>query len=98
MKTQWKYCTLVLTCLVYMCLYVFISYFLVIAVYLLVCNLGDLHFSSDRKILHLLNSIHVFLPVPVIAGQYDGRSKPLPEYHAKITGFDERVHFYCRLL
>lgn len=24
-------------------------------------------------------------------GQYDGRSKPLPEYHAKITGFDERV-------
>uniref|UniRef100_A0A3P8W2M6 DNA-dependent protein kinase catalytic subunit n=1 Tax=Cynoglossus semilaevis TaxID=244447 RepID=A0A3P8W2M6_CYNSE len=23
--------------------------------------------------------------------QYDGRSKPLPEYHAKITGFDERV-------
>lgn len=26
-------------------------------------------------------------------GQYDGRSKPLPEYHAKITGFDERVRF-----
>lgn len=26
-----------------------------------------------------------------VAGQYDGRSKPLPEYHAKITGFDERV-------
>ncbi|XP_041817023.1 DNA-dependent protein kinase catalytic subunit isoform X2 [Chelmon rostratus] len=26
-----------------------------------------------------------------IPGQYDGRSKPLPEYHAKITGFDERV-------
>ncbi|TRY56699.1 hypothetical protein DNTS_012969 [Danionella cerebrum] len=23
--------------------------------------------------------------------QYDGKSKPLPEYHAKITGFDERV-------
>lgn len=32
---------------------------------------------------------------PFIAGQYDGRSKPLPEYHAKITGFDERVGFYC---
>ncbi|XP_077410583.1 DNA-dependent protein kinase catalytic subunit isoform X2 [Vanacampus margaritifer] len=28
-----------------------------------------------------------------IPGQYDGRSKPLPEYHAKITGFDERVKF-----
>ncbi|XP_029313652.1 DNA-dependent protein kinase catalytic subunit [Cottoperca gobio] len=26
-----------------------------------------------------------------IPGQYDGSSKPLPEYHAKITGFDERV-------
>ncbi|XP_044195297.1 DNA-dependent protein kinase catalytic subunit [Thunnus albacares] len=26
-----------------------------------------------------------------IPGQYDGRCKPLPEYHAKITGFDERV-------
>ncbi|XP_077480903.1 DNA-dependent protein kinase catalytic subunit [Stigmatopora argus] len=26
-----------------------------------------------------------------IPGQYDGRSKPLPEYHAKISGFDERV-------
>uniref|UniRef100_A0A3Q1J9C8 DNA-dependent protein kinase catalytic subunit n=1 Tax=Anabas testudineus TaxID=64144 RepID=A0A3Q1J9C8_ANATE len=26
-----------------------------------------------------------------IPGQYDGRSKPLPEYHTKITGFDERV-------
>ncbi|XP_056155309.1 DNA-dependent protein kinase catalytic subunit [Lampris incognitus] len=26
-----------------------------------------------------------------VPGQYDGASKPLPEYHAKITGFDERV-------
>uniref|UniRef100_A0A4W5N3K6 DNA-dependent protein kinase catalytic subunit n=1 Tax=Hucho hucho TaxID=62062 RepID=A0A4W5N3K6_9TELE len=26
-----------------------------------------------------------------VPGQYDSRSKPLPEYHAKITGFDERV-------
>uniref|UniRef100_A0A8C5BIH0 DNA-dependent protein kinase catalytic subunit n=1 Tax=Gadus morhua TaxID=8049 RepID=A0A8C5BIH0_GADMO len=26
-----------------------------------------------------------------VPGQYDGRSKPQPEYHAKITGFDERV-------
>ncbi|XP_051572291.1 DNA-dependent protein kinase catalytic subunit-like isoform X3 [Myxocyprinus asiaticus] len=26
-----------------------------------------------------------------VPGQYDGRSKPLPEYHAKITGFDERI-------
>uniref|UniRef100_A0A4W3HU56 DNA-dependent protein kinase catalytic subunit n=1 Tax=Callorhinchus milii TaxID=7868 RepID=A0A4W3HU56_CALMI len=26
-----------------------------------------------------------------IPGQYDGKCKPLPEYHAKITGFDERV-------
>uniref|UniRef100_G3U7L3 DNA-dependent protein kinase catalytic subunit n=1 Tax=Loxodonta africana TaxID=9785 RepID=G3U7L3_LOXAF len=24
-------------------------------------------------------------------GQYDGKGKPLPEYHARITGFDERV-------
>ncbi|XP_067836012.1 DNA-dependent protein kinase catalytic subunit isoform X2 [Heptranchias perlo] len=26
-----------------------------------------------------------------IPGQYDGKSKPLPEYHARITGFDERI-------
>uniref|UniRef100_A0A8L0DT02 DNA-dependent protein kinase catalytic subunit n=1 Tax=Oncorhynchus mykiss TaxID=8022 RepID=A0A8L0DT02_ONCMY len=26
-----------------------------------------------------------------VPGQYNSRSKPLPEYHAKITGFDERV-------
>ncbi|XP_036376580.1 DNA-dependent protein kinase catalytic subunit isoform X1 [Megalops cyprinoides] len=26
-----------------------------------------------------------------IPGQYHGRSKPLPEYHTKIVGFDERV-------
>ena len=25
-------------------------------------------------------------------GQYDGKSKPLPEYHVKISGFDEKVH------
>ncbi|XP_048384539.2 DNA-dependent protein kinase catalytic subunit [Stegostoma tigrinum] len=26
-----------------------------------------------------------------IPGQYDGKSKPMPEYHAQITGFDERI-------
>uniref|UniRef100_A0A803TIR6 DNA-dependent protein kinase catalytic subunit n=1 Tax=Anolis carolinensis TaxID=28377 RepID=A0A803TIR6_ANOCA len=26
-----------------------------------------------------------------IPGQYDGKGKPLPEYHAKIAGFDERI-------
>ncbi|XP_075444614.1 LOW QUALITY PROTEIN: DNA-dependent protein kinase catalytic subunit [Ascaphus truei] len=26
-----------------------------------------------------------------IPGQYDGKSKPMPEYHVKISGFDERV-------
>lgn len=26
-----------------------------------------------------------------VTGQYDGLSKPMPEYHAKIKGFDERV-------
>ncbi|ESO96748.1 hypothetical protein LOTGIDRAFT_143667, partial [Lottia gigantea] len=26
-----------------------------------------------------------------IPGQYDGLSKPLPEYHVKVAGFDERV-------
>lgn len=25
------------------------------------------------------------------AGQYDGKSKPQPEYHVKIAGFDEKV-------
>ncbi|MEE6464048.1 hypothetical protein FKM82_006146 [Ascaphus truei] len=26
-----------------------------------------------------------------MCGQYDGKSKPMPEYHVKISGFDERV-------
>ncbi|XP_029447109.1 DNA-dependent protein kinase catalytic subunit isoform X2 [Rhinatrema bivittatum] len=26
-----------------------------------------------------------------IPGQYDGKCKPLPEYHVKISGFDERI-------
>ncbi|CAK6438705.1 unnamed protein product [Pipistrellus nathusii] len=26
-----------------------------------------------------------------IPGQYDGKGKPMPEYHARIAGFDERV-------
>ncbi|XP_053322155.1 DNA-dependent protein kinase catalytic subunit [Spea bombifrons] len=26
-----------------------------------------------------------------IPGQYDGKSKPMPEYHVRISGFDERV-------
>ncbi|CAH2285137.1 DNA-dependent kinase catalytic subunit [Pelobates cultripes] len=26
-----------------------------------------------------------------IPGQYDGKTKPMPEYHVKISGFDERV-------
>ena len=27
----------------------------------------------------------------LISGQYTGEQKPLPEYHARIAGFDERV-------
>uniref|UniRef100_A0A8V5FUE0 DNA-dependent protein kinase catalytic subunit n=1 Tax=Melopsittacus undulatus TaxID=13146 RepID=A0A8V5FUE0_MELUD len=26
-----------------------------------------------------------------VPGQYDGKGKPMPEYHAKISGFDERI-------
>ena len=29
----------------------------------------------------------------VCTGQYDGQSKPLPEYHTKIAGFDEKVWY-----
>lgn len=25
-------------------------------------------------------------------GQYNGKSEPLPEYHVKIAGFDEKVY------
>uniref|UniRef100_A0A8C0EHT4 DNA-dependent protein kinase catalytic subunit n=1 Tax=Bubo bubo TaxID=30461 RepID=A0A8C0EHT4_BUBBB len=32
--------------------------------------------------------LRIELEVP---GQYDGKGKPLPEYHAKISGFDERI-------
>ena len=31
-------------------------------------------------------------------GQYDGKSKPLPEYHVKIAGFDEKVTVLLRYI
>ncbi|KAI5273209.1 Dna-Dependent Protein Kinase Catalytic Subunit [Manis pentadactyla] len=39
---------------------------------------------SDFKVEFLRNELE-------IPGQYDGKGKPLPEYHARIAGFDERV-------
>ncbi|XP_027746012.1 DNA-dependent protein kinase catalytic subunit isoform X2 [Empidonax traillii] len=39
---------------------------------------------SDFKAEFLRNELEV-------PGQYDGKGKPLPEYHAKISGFDERI-------
>lgn len=30
-----------------------------------------------------------------LLGQYDGKGKPLPEYHVRISGFDERVCCVC---
>lgn len=32
-----------------------------------------------------------------IPGQYDGKAKPLPEYHVRISGFDERVKVMASL-
>ncbi|XP_077622037.1 DNA-dependent protein kinase catalytic subunit [Crocuta crocuta] len=39
---------------------------------------------SDFKVEFLRNELE-------IPGQYDGRGKPMPEYHTRIAGFDERV-------
>ncbi|XP_021104653.1 DNA-dependent protein kinase catalytic subunit isoform X3 [Heterocephalus glaber] len=39
---------------------------------------------SEFKVEFLRNELE-------IPGQYHGRGKPLPEYHARISGFDERV-------
>uniref|UniRef100_A0A452TWI8 DNA-dependent protein kinase catalytic subunit n=1 Tax=Ursus maritimus TaxID=29073 RepID=A0A452TWI8_URSMA len=39
---------------------------------------------SDFKVEFLRNELE-------IPGQYDGKGKPVPEYHARIAGFDERV-------
>ncbi|XP_073085590.1 DNA-dependent protein kinase catalytic subunit isoform X1 [Manis javanica] len=39
---------------------------------------------SDFKVEFLRNELE-------IPGQYDGKGKPLPEYHARVAGFDERV-------
>ncbi|XP_058131499.1 DNA-dependent protein kinase catalytic subunit [Dasypus novemcinctus] len=39
---------------------------------------------SDFKVEFLRNELE-------IPGQYDGKGKPLPEYHARISGFDERI-------
>uniref|UniRef100_A0A8C3LKV0 DNA-dependent protein kinase catalytic subunit n=1 Tax=Chrysolophus pictus TaxID=9089 RepID=A0A8C3LKV0_CHRPC len=40
----------------------------------------DSHFGKDGSKL-----------LDMKAGQYDGKGKPLPEYHVKISGFDERI-------
>ncbi|XP_066122188.1 DNA-dependent protein kinase catalytic subunit isoform X1 [Saccopteryx bilineata] len=39
---------------------------------------------SDFRVEFLRNELE-------IPGQYDGKGKPVPEYHARIAGFDERV-------
>ncbi|XP_054564392.1 DNA-dependent protein kinase catalytic subunit isoform X1 [Eptesicus fuscus] len=39
---------------------------------------------SDFRVEFLRNELE-------IPGQYDGKGKPMPEYHARIAGFDERV-------
>ncbi|XP_060058172.1 DNA-dependent protein kinase catalytic subunit [Erinaceus europaeus] len=39
---------------------------------------------SEFKVEFLRNELE-------IPGQYDGKGKPLPEYHVRIAGFDERV-------
>ncbi|XP_016054399.1 PREDICTED: DNA-dependent protein kinase catalytic subunit [Miniopterus natalensis] len=39
---------------------------------------------SDFRVEFLRNELEV-------PGQYDGKGKPVPEYHARIAGFDERV-------
>ena len=39
----------------------------------------------------LITCLSVCLFFCCCLGQYDGLSKPLPEYHTKISGFDEKV-------
>ena len=38
-----------------------------------------------------LSCIAIHLLLCFFSGQYDGLKKPLPEYHVKVAGFDERV-------
>lgn len=40
---------------------------------------------------HLVLQYMSFVTYSILTGQYDGCSKPLPEYHVKISGFDEKV-------
>lgn len=54
------------------------------------CN--SKYFFSE-KLLDLISRVTVFL---LQLGQYTGQQKPLPEYHVRIAGFDERVS-YARL-
>ena len=43
---------------------------------------------STCTVLTVLGSVMGLAP---FAGQYQGHSKPLPEYHVKISGFDSKV-------
>ncbi|XP_042541900.1 DNA-dependent protein kinase catalytic subunit [Dipodomys spectabilis] len=45
---------------------------------------------SEFKVEFLRNELE-------IPGQYDGKGKPLPEYHVRISGFDERVKVMASL-
>ena len=45
---------------------------------------------TSCDIIHTLcySTVSIFL---YLIGQYDGKSKPIPEYHAKIAGFDSKI-------
>lgn len=47
--------------------------------------------SLDDLLYVFITCVYIWLSILYILGQYDGMSKPLPEYHVKIAGFDQRV-------
>uniref|UniRef100_A0A8C3LMS1 DNA-dependent protein kinase catalytic subunit n=1 Tax=Chrysolophus pictus TaxID=9089 RepID=A0A8C3LMS1_CHRPC len=51
----------------------------------------DSHFGKDGSKLLDMKAAEFLRNELEVPGQYDGKGKPLPEYHVKISGFDERI-------
>lgn len=68
-------------------------YFTDLTKYLEVCSILKHTLKKKKKVTQTDCNFSSSVFSTTTSGQYDGRGKPLPEYHAKISGFDERVCF-----
>ena len=47
--------------------------------------------GTNKEVTFTGKYCQLCIALVLFIGQYNGKSKPLPEYHVKISGFDEKV-------